>query len=70
MELEEDVKMQLDEAASRAKYRGREKLPTRELPATELEEEKENRPQAQRKAKKKFMEEEDEKPKKLLVADW
>jgi len=73
-EVMEDVKMQPDLEASRKKYQGRKKLPKVDIPVSELEEEKENRPKAQpaaggKKGKKKFVEEEYEKP-KLLVADW
>eukprot|EP00443_Scrippsiella_acuminata_P045149 CAMPEP_0115289250 /NCGR_PEP_ID=MMETSP0270-20121206/63407_1 /TAXON_ID=71861 /ORGANISM="Scrippsiella trochoidea, Strain CCMP3099" /LENGTH=317 /DNA_ID=CAMNT_0002706413 /DNA_START=56 /DNA_END=1009 /DNA_ORIENTATION=+ len=77
VEVMEDVKIQPDLEASRKKYQGRQKLSKKELPASELEVEKENRPpKAQQAAsggkkskKKMYVEEEFEKP-RLLVADW
>jgi len=74
-EVEEDLKIVLDTVASKAKYTGRKRLPMKEIPAEELEEEKENRPVAPPKTagkKKKFGAVEEEDEKKLLVApdDW
>eukprot|EP00928_Gymnodinium_smaydae_P088659 TRINITY_DN72722_c0_g1_i1.p1 TRINITY_DN72722_c0_g1~~TRINITY_DN72722_c0_g1_i1.p1 ORF type:complete len:320 (+),score=162.99 TRINITY_DN72722_c0_g1_i1:62-1021(+) len=70
-QMEEDLKVQPDLAASKAKYEGRRKLPRKELPADELEENKENRPKQQQqgggKKKKIFVEEEDDKAKRLQV---
>lgn len=70
-ELEEDLKIVLDTVASKAKYTGRKRLPMKEIPAEELEEEKENRPVAAAKSggkKKKFGAIDEEDDKKLLVA--
>lgn len=65
-ELEEDVKIQPDLAAAKAKYSGRKKLPKKDLPREELQEEKENKPQAASKKKWANIEdEEDDKGKKL-----
>mmetsp|Transcript_26800 Transcript_26800/g.61050 ORF Transcript_26800/g.61050 Transcript_26800/m.61050 type:complete len:314 (-) Transcript_26800:164-1105(-) len=68
----EDVKMRADLEACKAKYAGRKKpFPAKQLPRSELEEEKENKPKQQTTSKKKkaFVEEDFDKP-KLLVADW
>merc|ERR1712194_80319 len=69
-EVADDVKIEADEKASRAKYIGRAKLPTLLLSKKEMEEEKLRKTQPVPKGKKKrYVEEEQEKP-KLLVADW
>jgi len=69
-EVAEDVKIEADEKASRAKYVGRAKLPTLLLSKKELAEAKPLRAQPKPAGKKKrYVEEEQEKP-KLLVADW
>jgi len=67
-EVADDVKIEADEKASRAKYVGRAKLPTLLLPRKELQEAKPIKAQPAGK-KKRFCEDEKEKP-KLLVADW
>jgi len=69
-EVEEDLKIQVDLVESKEKYKGRKKLPPKDLPRSELEEEKENKPKQQNASgkKKKFVEEETEK--KLEYADW
>lgn len=69
----EDLKMQVDLVASKEKYKGRKKLPPQDLPAEELEEQKENKAktinvQPSGKKKKGFVVEEVEK--KLEYADW
>lgn len=66
-----DLHIEVDEKASRAKYFGRQKLPTLLLSQRELQEEKAPKAApAQAKGKKKrFVEEEEDRP-KLLVADW
>mmetsp|Transcript_26799 Transcript_26799/g.61045 ORF Transcript_26799/g.61045 Transcript_26799/m.61045 type:complete len:315 (-) Transcript_26799:164-1108(-) len=71
-DLPEDVKLRADLEACKAKYAGRKKpFPAKQLPRSELEEEKENKPKQQTTSKKKkaFVEEDFDKP-KLLVADW
>merc|ERR1712178_276713 len=76
-EVAEDLKIQVDLEASKKKYDGRKKMPPKELPRSELEEEKENKPNKPKPEegksgnKKKFMVEEED-DKKLLVApdDW
>lgn len=73
--VEEDQMIEPDLEESRKKYQGRTKLPKKELPRSELEEEKEiAKPSAQAqqgggKKKKKFNAEEEVKP-KLQYADW
>lgn len=70
-EREEDVKMQVDLAASKEKYVGRKKLAEKDLPRSEMQEQKENKKPVQAvggKKKKFFAEEETEK--KLAYADW
>jgi len=69
-ELEEDLKIQVDLVESKDKYKGRKKLSPQDLPRSELQEEKENRPKQANASgkKKKFVEEETEK--KLEYADW
>merc|ERR1711972_275494 len=74
-EVEEDLKIVFDTVASKAKYEGRKKLPPKEIPSEELEEERENKPKAQAKVtsgkKKKFMaEEEQEKKIMYMPDDW
>lgn len=77
-ELGDDCKIEPDLQASRVKYQGREKLPTKQLPRAELEEEKENKPvntntAGGKKSKKKGIADDDDEVKpKLMVApdDW
>jgi len=69
-ELEEDLKIQPDLVASKEKYKGRKKLPAEDLPAEELEEQKENKPRQQVSGKKKKFVLEEEGTKKLAYADW
>lgn len=69
-EKEDDgPKIEPDLEASRKKYEGRRKLPKPDLPRSEIEEQKENRPQQVSSKKKKFMVEEEEKPKLLVWED-
>lgn len=56
-EDDDDVKMEADSVAAKAKYKGRKKLPRQDIPPAEAEEEKENRPP---KSKKKL----------AVVEDW
>lgn len=65
----EDCKIEKDQLASKAKYKGRRKFEKVELPEEELED-KENKKvqQAPSKKKKRFAMEEDDKPKLLMVA--
>eukprot|EP00933_Yihiella_yeosuensis_P083458 TRINITY_DN97681_c0_g1_i1.p1 TRINITY_DN97681_c0_g1~~TRINITY_DN97681_c0_g1_i1.p1 ORF type:complete len:288 (+),score=116.68 TRINITY_DN97681_c0_g1_i1:69-932(+) len=66
-EVAEDLKMNSDSVASKAKYQGRKKLDRKDLPPKELLEDKENKPpQGGSKKKKAFVDEEDdEKSRKL-----
>lgn len=63
-EVEEDLKIQENLQAAKAKYKRRRKLPSKALPAEELEEEKENKVLPK---KKKWAEEEEETKPKLAV---
>lgn len=69
-DIQEDLKMQVNLADSKEKYKGRKKMPSKSLPREELEEEKENKPKQQQASgkKKKFVQEETEK--KIAYADW
>jgi len=78
-EKEEDLKIPFDMVASKEKYKGRKKLPPKELPKEELEEEKENKPKkiipavGGGKKKKTFANfDDDDDKKKLMEApdDW
>jgi len=62
-----DLQIQPDHEAIKAKYVGRKKLPKKSLPAEELEEEKENKPQKQVGKKKKAWAQMDEEEDKKLV---
>mmetsp|Transcript_63229 Transcript_63229/g.137518 ORF Transcript_63229/g.137518 Transcript_63229/m.137518 type:complete len:307 (-) Transcript_63229:108-1028(-) len=69
-EVEEDLKIQFDLVASKAKYEGRRKLPPKAIPQEELREEKENRPKP---TKKKWANVDDDdlfREKQLPTADW
>lgn len=69
-ELDEDLKIVLDLAASKAKYKGRKKLEKLQLPKEELEEEKENKSQKANKKKWANMEDDDDgKERKLQYLD-
>mmetsp|Transcript_69829 Transcript_69829/g.152343 ORF Transcript_69829/g.152343 Transcript_69829/m.152343 type:complete len:371 (-) Transcript_69829:193-1305(-) len=76
---EEDCKIEPDQEAARAKYQDREKLPKKQLPASELKEEKENKPPppnasaagggGKKNKKKGFMDIEDSKPKVMMAPE-
>lgn len=68
-DLEEDLKIQPNLQAAKAKYKRRKKLPKQELPAEELKEEKENKPLAANKKKWALMEEEEDYKPKLKVLE-
>mmetsp|Transcript_29093 Transcript_29093/g.46664 ORF Transcript_29093/g.46664 Transcript_29093/m.46664 type:complete len:292 (+) Transcript_29093:102-977(+) len=59
-ELDEDVKIQPNLVAAKAKYSGRKKLPKTDLPKEELDEEKENKPVKSSKKKAANLDEEED----------
>lgn len=71
-EKAEDLMIQPDLVAAKAKYAHRRKLPKVDLPQEELEEEKENKPvpQGKKGKKKAYVDEEAMYEKKLAYADW
>merc|ERR1711972_845704 len=66
-EVEDDCKIVADLVAAKAKYQGRKKLPPKDLPASELAEEKENQKPPPQKKKKwaNFDEDFDDKARRL-----
>lgn len=68
-EVEEDLKIQPNLKLAKDKYKKRRKLPKKDLPAQELEEEKENKPLPAKKKKWAAIDEEEESKPKLKYLD-